>query len=353
MFSSFTEKICTKCQSAYKVLSEYTDKDNELCLSCMEKKQDAPLSVTIKSEALDITNLESGKGSKQYRPQILKNYIGQEQAKERIKDYLKGCKDFNETFPHTFLTAPAGHGKSLLANIIANMIDKKLVKCTGGELKTEQHFVDKIVECDGGIIFIDEANKINSKVGFFMLPVIELFEINNKKLKPFIVIFATTHVGDIAKNLDALIQRCDLRLDLNHYNHEELITIMKQYKEKQYPKEKVSEEIYLEVAENCRFTPRIARSLLKEYIYNRDWSKTKFNNKIVSHGLTQTDIKMLKYLNQFENGLGKNTIANYLKIKSQTFEFEIEPFLVHKKLMIVDNRRKITHQGKDLLKCLK
>jgi len=47
------------------------------------------------------------------------------------------------------------------------------------------------------------------------------------------VIFATTHKGDLSKDLDALIQRCDLQLELNHYKTNDLITIIKQYREKQ------------------------------------------------------------------------------------------------------------------------
>ena len=64
-------------------------------------------------------------------------------------------------------------------------------------------------------------------------------------------------------------------------------------------------------------------------------------------------MKILKYLNQFDKGLGKNTIANYLRIKPQTYEYEIEPFLIFKELIIVSSRRKITEKGKDFLKSLK
>lgn len=314
-----------------------------------DDQKDSPMEITIKPEALDTSILEEGEGSKQYRPKTLENYVGQIEAKKRIKSYMIGCQKFKETFPHTFLSAPAGHGKTLLANIIANKLGKKFVTCTGGELKSEQQFVDKIVECNGGIIFIDEANRLNKRVGFFMLPVIEEFKINKKNLKPFTVIFATTHKGDLAKDLDALIQRCDLQLELNHYKMEDLITIIKQYKEKQYPKEQISNEIYSELAKNCRFTPRVALSLLKEYIFIRDWKQVKINNKIVLDGLNETDLKVLNYLNEFDKGLGKNTIANYLRIKPQTYEYEIEPYLVYKGLVIVSSRRKITNKGKELL----
>lgn len=311
------------------------------------------MEITIKPEALDTSVLVEGEGNKQYRPLTLKTYIGQQEAKDQINNYMQGCERFNETFPHTFLSAPAGHGKTVLANIIANMLGKKFVTCTGGELKNEQQFIDKVVECDGGVIFIDEANRLSKKVGFFMLPLIEEFKIHGKNLKHFTVIFATTHKGDLSKDLDALIQRCDLELELNHYKASDLIIITKQYKEKQYPDEKVEDHIYDKIAKNCRFIPRMARRLLREYIFLGDWDQVLKNNKIILDGLNETDFKILNYLNQFEQGLGKNTISNYIKVKPQTYEYEVEPYLVYKELVIVSSRRKLTNKAKELLKCLK
>ncbi len=315
--------------------------------------KESSMEITIKPEALDTSVLKEGEGSKQYRPKIFENYIGQPQAKDQIQTEITGCQENNEPFPHTFLSAPAGHGKTLLAEIIGGMLNKKVVITTGGELKSEQQFVDKIVECDGGIIIIDEANRLNKRVGFFMLPVIEKFELNDKSLKPFTIIFCTTHKGDISKDLDALIQRCDLDLELNHYNIDEIVTILKQYKEKQYPNKEVPEDIYVAVANNCKFTPRLARRLLRKYIFTYDWERVKRNNKIILDGLNETDIKVLKYLNKFDKGLGKNTISNYLKVKPQTYEHEIEPYLVYKEFIIVSSRRKITDEGREFLKCLK
>lgn len=311
-----------------------------------EDKGSKPMEVIIKPEALDTSSLNKGEGSKQYRPETFDSYIGQNEAKDQIRSEIKGCRENNEPFPHTFLSAPAGHGKTLLANIIAKEINKKIVKCTGGELKSEQQFIDKIVEADGGVIFIDEANRLSKKIGFFMLPVIETFEVGNNKLKPFTVIFATTHLGDLSKDLDALIQRCNLRLELNHYNYDELIVIMKQYKDKQYPDKEVPDHIYLEVAKNCKYTPRLARNLLRSYIFVNDWERVLKNNKIIKDGLTQNDVKILRYLNKFDKGLGKNTISNYLRVKSQTYEYEIEPYMIFKEFIIVDSRRKITDKGK-------
>ena len=326
-----------------------TPEELEANAKALEGK-DNPLSITIKPDVLDVSNLKEGSGSKQYRPKTLNNYIGQEEAKELILDEIKGCKENNEPFSHTFISAPAGHGKTLLAEIIAELLDKKVVFTTGGQLKSEQQFVDKINECKGGVIIIDEANKLPDKVGFFMLPTIEKFEVDGKSLIPFTVIFMTTHKGDIAKNLDALIQRCDLQLELNHYNEEQLIIILKHYKNKQYPDKNISEDIYKAIAKNCKNTPRMARTLVRKYIFSRDWNRVLKMNKIIKNGLTDQDIKILKYLASKPKGTGKNPIANHLRIKPANYEFEIEPYLIFKDYIEVTNRRKITEKGIKFLK---
>lgn len=307
------------------------------------------LEIIIKPELLDTSNVKEGDGLNKYRPKNLDEYIGQENIKGQLKDYIQGCKDFNETMPHIFISSPPGYGKTLLANIIANTLNKKIVKCTAGELKSEQQFVDKINDCDGGIIFLDESNRLSKRLGFFMLPIIELFEIHNKKIRPFTMIFATTHIGDLAKDLDALIQRCDLQFKLEHYNEDELVLILKQYLFKQYVNIKVDEIILLTIARNCRLTPRIAISLLRNYIFNRNWERVKKNHGIINDGLTNVDIQILKYLNQYPKGVGQNTIANYLRIKPQTYIYEYEPYLIFKELIVVENRRKITEKGQHFI----
>lgn len=314
-----------------------------------ERTQDKPMEVVIKPDALDTSALQEGEGVKTaYRPQSFSEYIGQDQAKQRVECYIQGSQKFDEVFPHTFLSAPAGHGKTVFANILANLLGKKMVVCTGGELKNEQAIVDKIVECEGGILFIDEAHRISKKVGTFMLPILEEFLITGKRIKPFICIMATTHKGNMSEHLEALLQRFQLDVELNHYNIEELVKIIKQYHKKSYENVKITEEIFKTIALNCRYTPRIALTLLKEYIYVEDWEFVKKNNKIVKDGMTEIDIKLLKYLKE-HNGGGKATLAKYLKVEPKTYEFEIEPFLIFKNFIIVESKRKISKQGLEFL----
>lgn len=318
-----------------------------------QSEKTSPTEIIIKPEAIDKSKIVEGEGSKQYRPKTLEDYVGQEEAKEKIREELQGCKDFNEPFSHTFLSAPPGHGKTLMANIISDILGKKIVECVGGELKSEKQFMDKVNECEGGVIFIDEANRLSKKVGFFMLPIIEKFEYDKKPLIPFTVILATTHMGDISKDLDALIDRCNLKLELNHYKEPEIVEILKGYQKNQYSKCPVPDNVYDVISKNCRYTPRLARTMLRNYIFNNDIEKVLQNSKIVKDGLTKNDVKVLKNLEKFEKGVGKANLASILKVKPSTYEHEIEPFLLFKEFIMVSNKRKITDKGKQFLKEIK
>ena len=310
------------------------------------------IDIVIKPEALDLSNVEEGDGNKSFRPTDFSQYIGQNKAKERIVCYLDGCKKYNESFPNTFIASPAGCGKTVLSNIIANMLGKKFVVCTGGEIKSEQQLVDKIVECEGGVVLLDECHRISNKIGTFLLPILEEYIISGKKIKPFTMIFATTHRGNLSENLSALLQRFPLTIELENYKEDELVQIFKQFCKKQYPTETVEENILHDIALNCRQTPRIGLTLLREYIYIRQLEKIKHNNNIIKDGLTVNDIKVLNYLNNID-GAGKNNLAKFLRVEPKTYEYEIEPFLIYKELISIASKRKITEKGKLLLEELK
>jgi len=312
-----------------------------------DKRKDSPLAISIRPELLDTSALQGGTEPKEFRPTKWEEYHGQEMAKAKVQSYVEGCKKFNDIYPHTFISAPSGFGKTLFASILASQLNKKIVFTTGGELKSEQIFIDKLIESESGIIFVDEANRLTKRVGFFILPLMEQFSLHGKDIKKFTLFFATTHLGDISKDLDALIQRCDL-IKLEPYKDTELLEIVEQYRKKQYPSIEIPKSICMEIVKSCRNTPRQAKNLVRAYAYNSDWEKIKQYNDIRSDGLTGTDIRVLQYLQRC-GGAGQNSIANFLRVKPQTYLYDIEPYLIYKELIEVDNKRKLTEKGKALL----
>ena len=77
-------------------------------------------------------NLEQDiKIEKSLRPQYLKDYIGQEKAKETLKIYIEAAKGRREALDHVLFYGPPGLGKTTLAGIIANEMQVNL-KVTSG-----------------------------------------------------------------------------------------------------------------------------------------------------------------------------------------------------------------------------
>jgi len=127
-----------------------------------------------------------------------------------------------------------------------------------------------------------------------------------------------------------------------------MLTIVEQYRAKQYPSVKIPDDVKLEIVKSCRQTPRNAKNLVRAFAYNPNWEVIKKFSDIIKDGLTSLDIKALQYL-QTTGGAGASAIANHLRVKSRTYTYEIEPYLVFKDFIKIENKRILTSKGKEFL----
>lgn len=357
MISKTIECTCEKCKKVFEKLEFWEgERTDNICLDCKYPPQEKGQAqeIIIKPEMLDTSVLdECEEQPKLWRPEKFDQYVGQDNLKKIIQAYIKGSKEFKTSFPHMLIDGSAGTGKTTIAYLVAKYLDKDFVECVANTIKSPQQFIDKLVECNGGILFLDEIHMINKQVANFILPILEDFQINGKRIKPFTFFACTTELGIVIKKFKPLVDRMKIQKTLEPYTTNELATITKQYKEKSFADFTVDDTLFYRIAENARGTPRVALRLLESFIFmGVDFDEVLHSYSIVKEGITHNDVKILELLNEKEKGVGLKSLCAYLATSEENYLYQIENYLLYKGLITINSRRTITDKGKEFLKCI-
>ncbi|MEH7082146.1 Holliday junction branch migration DNA helicase RuvB [Neobacillus drentensis] len=283
------------------------------------------------------------------RPQVLSQYIGQDQVKENLDIYIKAAKMRKETLDHVLLYGPPGLGKTTLAVIIANEMGVNIRTTSGPAIERPGDLAAILTALEpGDVLFIDEIHRLQRTIEEVLYPAMEDFCLDivigkgpsarsvRLDLPPFTLVGATTRAGSLSAPLR---DRFGVLSRLEYYKEDQLKNIVLRTAE--VFGTEIDDLSAAEIARRSRGTPRIANRLLRRV---RDFAQVRGDGtidlalarealellQVDKLGLDHIDHKLLKgIIERFRGGpVGLDTIAASIGEESETIEDVYEPYLL-------------------------
>lgn len=305
-------------------------------------RQEGTIDTNILSEEREVEN--------SLRPQTFDDYIGQEKIKENLKIYIQAANERGEPVDHVLLYGPPGLGKTTLAGIIANEMNRPMKIVSGPAIEYPGEILAIVKQLpQGGVLFVDEIHRLSKPVEEALYSVMEDFAfdaviengeqtmVRRINIEPFTLIGATTRAGLLSAPLR---DRFGIVHRMEFYEPDELAIIVTN-SAKKLNIDKVDQGGAIEIGKCSRGTPRIANRILRRV---RDLAQVRFDGNITKDvvdetlklldidnlGLDSTDRLILKtMINKFGGGpVGLDTLAAAIGEDSGTIEDVYEPFLV-------------------------
>ena len=290
---------------------------------------------------------DEGEGS--LRPKRLREYIGQEKAKENLSVFIDAAKMRGEPLDHVLLHGPPGLGKTTLSGIIANEMGVNIRVTSGPAIEKPGDLAALLTNlAENDILFVDEIHRLNRSVEEILYPAMEDYALDiivgkgpsansiRLDLPRFTLIGATTRAGQLSAPLR---DRFGVTLRLELYTPEELSQIIT--RSAAILNVDIVPEGAYEIARRSRGTPRIANRMLRRV---RDFAQVKADGVItkdvadqalcaleIDHlGLDPIDRRMLGAVIENYGGgpVGLETLAATIGEEAVTLEDVYEPYLM-------------------------
>ena len=290
---------------------------------------------------------DSAEGS--LRPRFIRDYIGQEKAKDNLQVFIDAARMRNEPLDHVLLYGPPGLGKTTMAQVIANEMGVNMRITSGPTIEKAGDLAALLTNLqENDILFVDEIHRLNRAVEEILYPAMEDYAIDiiigkgpsansiRLDLPKFTLIGATTRAGQLTAPLR---DRFGVNLRLELYSPAELKRIVERSAD--ILGIEIEPDGATEIASRSRGTPRIANRMLKRV---RDYAQVRADGVITKEvaneallrlevdqlGLDATDRRMLRSIIEFYHGgpVGLDTLAATIGEEAVTLEDVYEPYLL-------------------------
>ena len=285
------------------------------------------------------------------RPQLLKDFQGQQKLKENLGVFLEAARNREECLDHLFLAGPPGLGKTTLAGIMAHEMGADFKVTSAPALEKPKDLAGIMTTItEGTVFFIDEIHRLRPALEEMLYIAMEDFEIDwvigqgpsartiRIPVPPFTLIGATTKAGQVAA---PLYSRFGIAVRMELYQTEEIEAIIR--RSAGILQISVTEEAVSLLSGCSRGTPRVANRLLRRM---RDYAQVLGDGEISAgivkeglsrlgidqYGLEKLDRQILRVIAENYQGgpVGAETLAISVGEAVESLEDFYEPFLIQR-----------------------